>query len=197
MESTGLGVFYATKYLLNDKGFMNKIGIKRGLVGKTFIVQGFGNVGIWASKFISEDGGKIIGVAEWDGSIYKKDGLDIEDLTRYRETKGGVKGYPNCDEYFENEDAIYKECDVFIPAAFEQTVNKFNAHKFQCKIVSEAANGPTTMAAEKIMLKKGIIFLPDILCNAGGVTVSYFEWLKNLDHMTPGRMTRKWEEKSK
>lgn len=190
-------MFYATKYLLENKEFMESINVPRGIKGKTFIVQGFGNVGIWASKFIEKEGGKIIGVAEWDGSIYKEDGFDVDDLIHYKETKGGIKGYPRCDESFEDETAIFKKCDVFIPAAFEQTVNKFNADKFNCKIVSEGANGPTTMAAEKIMNKKGIVFLPDILCNAGGVTVSYFEWLKNLDHMRPGRMTRKWEEKSK
>ncbi|EGR29361.1 hypothetical protein IMG5_157340 [Ichthyophthirius multifiliis] len=196
-ESTGLGVFYGTRDLLNDQPLMKKFGIEPGMKGKTFIIQGFGNVGYWAAKFISEYGGIITGIAEWDGSIYNSKGINIQDLYEYKLQKGGIKGYPRVEEYFENEDAIFKECDVFIPAAFEQTVNKNNADKFKCKVISEAANGPTTIAAEEILTKKGIIFFPDILINAGGVTVSYFEWLKNLDHMRPGRLTRKWEEKSK
>ncbi|KAL4427365.1 hypothetical protein ABPG74_002336 [Tetrahymena malaccensis] len=196
-ESTGLGVFYCTRDLLNDKPLMEKFGVEPGMKGKRFIIQGFGNVGYWAAKFITEYGGIVTGIAEWDGSIYNSKGIDIEDLYQYKLNKKGIKGYPRAEEAFDNEDAIYKECDVFIPAAFEQTVNKNNANKFNCKVISEAANGPTTMAAEEILTKKGVVFFPDILVNAGGVTVSYFEWLKNLDHMRPGRLTRKWEEKSK
>lgn len=95
------------------------------------------------------------------------------------------------------DEVIYKKCDIFVPAAFEKSINMSNANKFQCKVVIEAANGPTTMSAEEIMVKRGIHFFPDVLMNAGGVTVSYFEWLKNLDHTRPGRLTKKWEEKSK
>ncbi len=103
-----------------------------------------------------------------------------------------MKGYPGA-KSFDDEAAIYENCDFFIPAALEKAINVNNAAKFQAKLIVEAANGPTTMEGEKILLEKGVQFLPDILCNAGGVTVSYFEWLKNLDHVRPGRMQRRWE----
>lgn len=138
-----------------------------------------------------------MGVAEWDGSIYNPEGIDPDDLFNYKKNRKGIKGYPKGGKYFEDEGAIYEECDIFVPAAFEQTVNLNNADRFRCKIIAEGANGPTTMGAEEILLKKGVVFLPDVVLNGGGVTVSYFEWLKNLDHMRPGRMTKRWEEHSR
>lgn len=154
-------------------------------------MQGFGNVGYWASKFFVEEGAKLVGVAEFDGSIYNENGIDPEQLFQYKKQNRGVANFPDC-KTFENEDAIYQHADFFIPAAMEKSINKENAHRFNTKLIVEAANGPTTLEAEQIMLAKGHQFLPDILCNAGGVTVSYFEWLKNLDHVRPGRMLRKW-----
>jgi glutamate dehydrogenase (NAD(P)+) len=197
-ESTGLGVYYATKQILNHPQITERLGVSQGLQGKTFMVQGFGNVGYWASRFFIQEGAKLIGVAEFDGSIYDPQGINPNDLQGYkrRSKTGGVKGYPGA-KTFEDESAIYEECDFFIPAALEKSINVGNAHKFQCKLIVEAANGPTTLEGEKILIDRGIHFLPDILCNAGGVTVSYFEWLKNLDHVRPGRMQRKWEEKTK
>ena len=174
------------------------LGVKEGLVGKTFSVQGFGNVGYWASKFFVEAGAKLVGVAEWDGSIYNENGINPDELLEYKERNKHrtVKGYPGS-ETFLDDSAIYRPVDFFIPAALEKAINKDNAHRFQAKLIVEAANGPTTMEGEEILKKKGVQFLPDILCNAGGVTVSYFEWLKNLEHVRPGRMNRKWEEKHK
>lgn len=192
-ESTGLGVFYATKQILNSAEVAQRLGVTTGLQGKTFIVQGFGNVGYWASKFFTEAGAKLIGVAEYDGSIYNPEGINPNDLNSFKsqsKTKG-VKGFPGSKQ-FADESAIYEQCDFFIPAALEKSINVNNADKFKAKLIVEAANGPTTLEGEEILLKKGVQFLPDILCNAGGVTVSYFEWLKNLDHVRPGRMTRKW-----
>ena len=192
-ESTGLGVFYATKQILENAKITERLGVSSGLRGKTFMVQGFGNVGYWASRFFVNEGAKLIGVAEFDGSIYDENGINPIDLHQYkmRSKTKGVKNYPGA-RYYEDESAIYQKCDFFIPAALEKSVNANNANKFQTRLIVEAANGPTTLEGEEILTKRGIQFLPDILCNAGGVTVSYFEWLKNLDHVRPGRMQRKW-----
>lgn len=196
-ESTGLGVYYALREFLKDKELLNAHGVKEtGYKGKSIIIQGFGNVGYYAANYMTADGAKITGVVEYDGSIFKPDGIDPDALLKYRQEKGTIVGFPGA-ESFKDDTAFYKECDILIPAAVEKSVNKFNADKFKCKIMAEAANGPTTLAGEEILQSKGVLILPDILLNAGGVTVSYFEWLKNLDHMRPGRMIKKWEEKSK
>jgi len=166
--------------------------IEPGIQGKTYIVQGFGNVGYWFSYFLTLNGGTIIGVAENNGSIYNAKGLDTNELLQHKKKTGSLLGFKGAAKEWNTEDAIYEKCDVFVPAAMEQTINKGNAHRFNCKIVAEGANGPTTVAAEEILTKKGVYFFPDILMNAGGVTVSYFEWLQNLEHMKPGRLTKKW-----
>jgi len=146
---------------------------------------------------MTEAGAKVIGVVEYNGSIYCPDGIHPDKLLEYKNKRGGkIQGFPGA-ESFDNDAAFYKPCDILIPAAIEKSVNKHNADKFQCKILAEAANGPTTLGGEEILLRKGVMVLPDILLNAGGVTVSYFEWLKNLDHMRPGRLVKRWEEKSK
>lgn len=175
-----------------------RLGVQQGVSGKTFIVQGFGNVGYWASKFFVEAGAKLIGVAEADGSIYNPGGISPDALWEHKIRQKGIITFESQNtESFTDESAIYKTTDMFIPAAFEKSINASNADRFDCKLVVEAANGPTTAMGEQILEKKGIKFLPDVLCNAGGVTVSYFEWIKNLDHVRFGRLSRKWEEKSK
>jgi len=182
---------------LKDTELMNKYHIEgNDFKGKTIIVQGFGNVGYYASKYMTEHGSKLIGVVEYEGSIYDANGIDPDKLLEFRKTKGSILDYPGS-ESFKDDTAFYKPCDIAIPAAVEKSVNKQNAGRLQCKILAEAANGPTTIAAEEILINKGVLVLPDILLNAGGVTVSYFEWLKNLDHMRPGRLVKRWEEKSK
>jgi len=191
-EATGLGVYYAAKQVLANARVCKNLGVETGIKGKTFTVQGFGNVGYWASKFFTEEGGILVGVSEFDGSIYNSNGINPDELLEYKRKEGGVGGFKGAEKYYPDETAIYQKCDIFIPAAFEKTINKSNAHRFEAKLIVEAANGPTTLEAEKILLSRGKQFLPDILCNAGGVTVSYFEWLKNLDHVRPGRMHRKW-----
>jgi glutamate dehydrogenase (NAD(P)+) len=198
VESTGLGVFFAVREFLKDTDLMKKYGLDgtTGYEGKTIIVQGFGNVGYYASKFMTEQGAKLIGVVDVEGSIYNPSGIDPDKLLEFRKTKGTLLDYPGAETY-KDDSAFYKPCDFAIPAAVEKSVNKLNAGKLQCKVLAEAANGPTTLAAEDILNKRGILVLPDILLNAGGVTVSYFEWLKNLDHMRPGRLVKRWEEKSK
>lgn len=168
-----------------------------GIEGKTFVVQGFGNVGYWAGKFLEKDGGKIVAIIERDAAIYKKSGLDVEDVKKYLiENKGNLAGYTGADSIETNDPLSYmeKECDFLVPAAVEKSVHKVNAPKLQCKAIFEGANGPTTFAAEEILDKRGIICSPDLLTNGGGVTCSYFEWLKNLQHVAPGKMTKKFEE---
>ena len=178
--------------------FYNNIGLSSGIKGKTFVIQGFGNVGYWASKFFTKDKALIITLVEYNGAIHNPAGLDIEAAKEYMTKNGTLIGFPGAtEETAENpESFMEKPCDFLIPAAAEKAIHKDNAGKLQCKAVIEAANGPTTFMAEEILLKRGIVVAPDLLMNGGGVTVSYFEWLKNLDHVTPGRMTKKYEEKS-
>lgn len=197
VESTGLGVYYGLRELMDDKVFMDKVGLSVGIKGKTFGVQGFGNVGEWASKFIHNDGGLIEVIVEWDCAIYKKGGFDINDVIAWKNEHKTLKNYPKVTEVTIDNPMSFmtKKVDVLIPAAVEKSVNKSNADSIQCKILAEAANGPTTVAAEDILRKKGVMILPDMILNGGGVTVSYFEWLKNLQHVNPGRLTKRWEEK--
>ena len=166
-----------------------------GLEGKTVAVQGFGNVGFHAAKFLHEqDGCKIVGVSEWDGSITDPRGLDPEKVAAYREEKGTIRGYPGAKTVDDPAAVLETPCDILIPAALENQINLTNAKKLKCRMIAEAANGPTTPGAEAILLKKNIFILPDIYLNAGGVVVSYFEWSKNLAHMRYGRMEKRLEE---
>jgi len=199
-ESTGLGVYYAVRELLKTESFLELVGDKTaGIEGKTFTIQGFGNVGYWAAKFIARDQGIITTVIERDAAVYKADGLDVDDVKEYlTKNKGSLIGYPNADEIETENPLSYMEREVqyLIPAAVEKVINKVNAPKLQCKAVFEGANGPTTFAGEEILLERGIIVSPDLLTNGGGVTCSYFEWLKNLEHVAHGKMTKKYEQQS-
>jgi glutamate dehydrogenase (NAD(P)+) len=197
-ESTGLGVYYGTKQLFSTPSFYKKVGLPAGLKNKTIVVQGFGNVGYWASKFFAQDGCKITTIIEYNSAIHNPEGLDIEAVLVHMKKNGTLAGFAGATE--ENNvkplEFMQKECDILIPAAVEKSIHKGNADKLRCKVVIEAANGPTTFQAEEILMRKGVICAPDLLLNGGGVTVSYFEWLKNLDHISPGRMTKKYEQKS-
>jgi glutamate dehydrogenase (NAD(P)+) len=155
-----------------------------------------GNVGYYTANILSEeDGAKIVAILEWDGALVDPNGLDVNDVFQYKiENKGGVKGYPKA-EYFEDSKSLLEmECDILIPAAMEAVINQGNANKIKAKLVAEAANGPVTFAAETILKEKGVVIIPDVYLNAGGVTVSYFEWIKNLSHIRFGRMNRRYEE---
>lgn len=196
-ESTGLGVFYCIRDVLTEPKYENlrkKFNIKKGIEDKTVIVQGFGAVGYNASKFLSEHGAKIIGVQEWDGCVFNPYGIDVKDLKEYISTHKGVSGYKDA---ISDKEILSRSCDILIPAALEKAINKKNANNIQAKMIAEGGNGVTTVAADHILQNKNILILPDILANAGGVTCSYFEWLKNIEHKQPGRLTTKWEEKSK
>lgn len=196
-ESTGLGVYYAIRELLNTQTFIDKVkDSKLGIKDKTFCVQGFGNVGFWASKFLHKDGGKITCVIERDAAIFKADGIDVQDAKDYLVKNKSFVGYGNCDR-IETEDplsSLTQPVDYIVPAATEKSIHKGNAQDIQCKAIFEGANGPTTYAAEEILLKKGIVCAPDMLVNGGGVTCSYFEWLKNIGHVAPGMMTKRFEQ---
>ena len=197
-ESTGLGVYYAVRELLNTPSFYEKCKLTAGLKGKTFALQGFGNVGYWAGKFFQGDGSKIVTIVEYNSAIHNPDGFDVDDVKKYFQDKGTLEGYPKAKESTATNPLSFMEkpCDILIPAATEKSIHKGNAPKLQCKAVVEGANGPTTFAAEQILYEKGVVVAPDLLINGGGVTCSYFEWLKNIDHVSPGKLSKKYEEKS-
>jgi glutamate dehydrogenase (NAD(P)+) len=199
VEATGLGVYYGTREFLNHEEDCKRAGLSEpGIAGKTVVIQGFGNVGSWAAKYFHQAGAKVIAVLEHNGAIYNPDGLgDPEELLRFKESKGTLIGFPGAQKIAVAEEALYLDCDILIPAAAEQQIHKDNADKIRAKVIAEGANGPITAAAEAILLKKNVLILPDLLLNAGGVTVSYFEWLKNLSHVRFGRLNKKWEEHGK
>lgn len=197
-EATGLGVFYGTKFFLENEEEMKRVGIEPGLKGKTVAVQGFGNVGYYASKFFAEYGCPVTTIIEYNGAIHNPDGFDIEELKGYHLKHGSLLGFAGATHSWAAEnatEALGVECDILVPAALERQIHKDNADDIKARVIAEGANGPVTPFAEDSMGKRGIVVLPDMLMNAGGVTVSYFEWLKNLQHVRFGRMTKKWEER--
>jgi glutamate dehydrogenase (NAD(P)+) len=195
-EATGRGVFFGIREACKNQEDMKELGLETGLEGKTFIIQGLGNVGYHAAKYMCEGGAKLVGVAEIEGSIYEPDGIDIEKLMEFRKSTGSILGFEDSQELETNTSAMEKECDILIPAALENQLTEQNAPHIQAKIVGEAANGPTTADAHNILRDKGVLIIPDNYLNAGGVTVSYFEWLKNLSHVRFGRMEKRFEEGS-
>ncbi len=198
-EATGLGVYFAIREFLKYEEVKEKTGLRDGLVGASVIVQGFGNVGSWAAHFLVENGAKVIGVVERDGAVFARNGIDVSTLKEHLVSKHSIKGFtgPGVEYYQDGSDVLHRECDILIPAALEQQIHSGNVSKIQAKMVVEAANGPTTPTASKALLANGVVILPDLLVNAGGVVVSYFEWLKNLSHVRFGRMNKRWEEYSK
>lgn len=196
-DASSMGIFYALKDIMNHEGFLNSIRVEsKGLENKSFIVQGFGKIGYYLSKLIVGSGGKLIGVIERDGSIYNSKGIDPDQLLTHRLSKNTIRKFRDC-ETFEDDRVFYRTCDILIPAALEQAITERNAEKIDCKIVVEASYGPISPAAENILFEKGIFILPDILVNGGSLIVSYFEWIRNLEHLSLGRLVKRWEEKSK
>jgi glutamate dehydrogenase (NAD(P)+) len=195
VEATGRGVQYALQEFFRDARDIEKAGLSGSLDGKSVIVQGLGNVGYHAAKFLTEeDGCKVTGIIERDGALVNPDGLNIDDVRNWIIKHDGVKGFPDA-TYTENGSAVLEEpCDILIPAAMEGVINLSNADRIQAPLIIEAANGPVTAGADKILREKGCVIIPDMYANAGGVTVSYFEWVKNLSHIRFGRMQRRQEE---
>ncbi|MCB1199005.1 MAG: Glu/Leu/Phe/Val dehydrogenase [Leptospiraceae bacterium] len=191
--ATGMGVFFGLRALVDVSEDMKALGLKAGLEGKEVIIQGLGNVGYNTGVFLQNAGAIITGICEFNGAIYNKKGFDIEKVFKeFRET-GSLRKI-EADKFIEDSSAgLEWPCDILIPAALENQITKENAPRISAKIIAEAANGPVTPDAEKILLSKGILIIPDLYLNAGGVTVSFFEWLRNLNHVAFGRMDKRQE----
>jgi glutamate dehydrogenase (NAD(P)+) len=195
VEATGRGVQYGLQELFRNPDDLSKANLEGKLEGKKIIIQGLGNVGYHAAKFLEEeDGARIIGIIERDGAILSESGLRVEEVFQYKKEHGKVEGFPESTFFKEGAKILEHPCDILIPAAMEGVVTHENAPRIQCKVLAEAANGPVTYEADQILNEMGILIIPDAYLNAGGVTVSYFEWLKNLSHVRFGRMDRRFAE---
>lgn len=193
-EATGLGVFYGIREVCNMPEVMSKLGLTTGVEGKRVVVQGIGNVGYHSAKFFREHGAKIIAISEHDGAVFNPEGLDEDELIGFRNKTGSITNFPGATTITKTTDALELECDILIPAALENVINGENAPRVKAKIIGEAANGPLTPDADDIFAAKGVLVVPDMFLNAGGVTVSYFEWLKNLSHVRYGRLEKRFTE---
>jgi glutamate dehydrogenase (NAD(P)+) len=194
-EATGRGVQYALHAFFHDAQGMQKAGLTGKLKDKRIVVQGLGNVGYHAAKFLSEeDGAKITAIIERDGALQDDAGLNVEAVHNWIVKHGTITGYPDAGLVEDGASLLEKECDILIPAALEGVINLNNAARVKAALIVEAANGPVTAGADDILRAKGIVIIPDMYANAGGVTVSYFEWVKNLSHIRFGRMQRRQEE---
>ena len=186
---------YALREFFRHPEDVAKAELSGGLDGKRVIVQGLGNVGYHAARFLSEeDGALITGIIERDGALYDPKGLDVGRVHEWLVRHGGITGYPDANSVADDAAVLAAECDILIPAALEGVINLSNAHDIQAKLILEAANGPITAGADDILRTRGKVIIPDLYANAGGVTVSYFEWVKNLSHIRFGRMQRRQEE---
>ncbi|MSU42389.1 MAG: Glu/Leu/Phe/Val dehydrogenase [Pedosphaera sp.] len=194
-EATGRGVQYGLREFFRHPEDVRAAGLTDGLAGKRMIVQGLGNVGYHAAKFLSEeDGVRVIAVIERDGAICSEAGLCIESVNEHKLRTGGVKGFPDATFVENGAGVLEAECDILLPAAMEGQITRENAARIRASLIAEAANGPVTFHADEILRGRGKVIIPDIYLNAGGVTVSYFEWIKNLSHIRFGRMDRRYQE---
>ncbi len=196
LEATGRGVFFGLREVCGHEEDMKQLGLEKGLAGKRVVVQGLGNVGYHAALFCQEGGASVIALVEYEGAIKNLKGLDVEAVMKHRKETGSILNFPGATNLSSRELGLELECDILIPAALENQITEENAGRISAKIVAEAANGPTTAAAAEILRSKGILVIPDIYLNAGGVTASYFEWLKNLSHVRFGRMGKRFEQTS-
>lgn len=197
IEATGRGVQFAIREFFRSAEDVAAAGLSPDLSGKRVIVQGLGNVGYHAAKFLSEeDGCRIVGIIERDGGIFSNDGLDVDAVKRHLSETGGVSGYPGASVISDGASLLTGDCDILVPAAMEGALTAENAPDIKAKLVVEAANGPTTFEADRLLRERGVTVLPDLYVNAGGVVVSYFEWVKNLTHIPFGLMERRHHETS-
>lgn len=195
VEATGRGVQFALREFFRHPEDIAKANLSGGLEGKRIVVQGLGNVGYHAAKFLSEEDGAIItAIIERDGALVKDAGLVVEDVRQWIAKHGGVRGFPEAEFVEDCAPVLEKPCDILIPAAMEGVIHRGNAARISAPLIIEAANGPITFGADEILREKGCVIIPDLYANAGGVTVSYFEWVKNLSHIRFGRMQRRAEE---
>ncbi len=194
-EATGRGVQLGIRQAFRHDQDILALGLKPGLAGKRIALQGFGNVGYHCARFLrEEDDCRIIAVSDYGGGVYDPRGLDIEALRRHVRNRGTVRGFPGTQSFDNPQSVLEIECDILIPAALENQITLKNVSQIRARVVAEAANGPTTPEAERVLLKRGVLIIPDIYLNAGGVTVSYFEWSKNIAHIRFGRLQHHLEE---
>jgi len=177
--ATGRGLVFALQNYFADVG--------RSIAGTTFVVQGYGNVGLWVSRLLAEQGGKIVAVSDVTGAVRNKQGLDLASLEGHVKRTKGVVGFAGGEE-LPAEQLLYEPCDVLVPAALGNVLRKENAGDVRAKVILEGANHPTDPDADELFQKRGVVVLPDVYANAGGVTVSYFEWVQNIQVF-------RWEEK--
>jgi glutamate dehydrogenase (NAD(P)+) len=197
VEATGRGVVFGLREFFRHPEGVKLANLKGdSLEGKKIIIQGLGNVGYHTAKILEEeDGANIVAILEWDGAIYDDNGFNVEEVFRYKvENKGVIKWFAKGKFFKNSAELLEQECDILIPAAMEGVINQTNAHSIKAKLIAEAANGPVTFKAETILHERGVVIIPDVYLNAGGVTVSYFEWIKNLSHIRFGRMQRRYED---
>ena len=194
-EATGRGVQYALQEFFRHDEDKKVAGLGGDLEGKRIVVQGLGNVGYHAAKFLSEeDGAKITAIVEYNGALQSDDGIEVEAARDWMTRHGSFRDFPGATFIENGTSLIESECDILIPAAMEGVINLSNADRIKASLIIEAANGPITAGADAMLRGKGTVIIPDLYANAGGVTVSYFEWVKNLSHIRFGRMQRREEE---
>jgi len=194
-EATGLGVYQGIVECLAREEDVKALGLTTGTAGKRVIVQGLGKVGFYAAKYLAQDGKALItGIAEREGGIFNADGLDVEAVFAHRQASGSILNFPDAENVADPYELLERECDILVPAALEEQITAENAPSIRAKIIAEAANGPVTPEGEVILRQKGVLIIPDIYLNAGGVTVSYFEWIKNLSRVSLERLTTRHHE---
>ena len=195
LEATGRGVVFALREFFRHPDDLKSARLTGNLDGKRVVLQGLGNVGYHAAKILQEeDGAKIIAIIERDGALLNEQGLSIDSVRSHIVETGGVSGFGGAKYIEDGPSALEIDCDILIPAALEGQITAANAAKISAKIVCEAANGPITFEGDEILNQRGVVVLPDAYVNAGGVTVSYFEWVRNLAHIRFGRMERRYDE---
>lgn len=192
-EATGMGVYIGIREAVSDKDDMDALGLQTGLANKKVIVQGLGNVGFHTALYLQEAGAEIIGIAEWNGGIWDPNGIDVQEVKTYLVENKSFKGYGKGKFIPNGNDLLEYQCDILIPAALENQITIENAKGIKAKIIGEAANGPVTKEAANILIEKNIMLIPDMYLNAGGVTVSYFEWLKNLSRVSFGKLEKRYD----
>ncbi len=191
-EATGRGVLYALREFFHHQDLVKLTGLSGNMVNKRVVVQGLGNVGShFASLAQDEDHAVIVGVGEADGTLHAPDGIDIHQLLVWKEETGSIRDFPGAITLDAPRACLELDCDILVPAAMENQITADNAARIRATLIAEAANSPTTAEADAILRQRGTVIIPDIYANAGGVTVSYFEWVKNLSHMRYGRMAKR------